>query len=397
MRAALAFVVVGGAMLVACSDPDPSGAVPPASAVTSIPTTNTVPSTGAPSEIVASNGPFDPDAAMSPDLMVIDPAVVGPGEEVMVTYPGGRDRGVAYVLERSREGKWYTTHFMIAANDSPDRVGREPAWADSGTLGFGWESIGISGPGPDRLVIPPPALAGDSRICTANSVENICAEVTVVKPDEPRASVGPVAPLSAVGGSMYATGSALIADHVGLPLAEFELRVAAEGYRPVRVAWQDGDYLAVTDDLVVGRVNVAVETRDGTQVVIDAFVENDPETGAATPEATVVDVIDDVSFYPACGNEQLELDGVVWYQVQQAEYPEIYDRAVTGYRENTPEGIGPQGFAPHGFAPRVGAPGPGDDIGTLVVWSDDVAYFVSDSGDLSAWLVREELTYRWEC
>ncbi len=191
---------------------------------------------------------------------------------------------------------------------------------------------------------------------------------------------------------MYATGSALIADHLGSPLPEFERQVAALGYGPVRVAWQDGEFLDVTDDLVVGRVNVAVETRDGTEVVIDTFVENDPESGNATPEATIVEVHEGVDFYPACGNEQLELDGVVWYQVQQSEYPEIYDRAVNGYRENVPERVRVQGFAP-----RVAPPGPGDDIGTLVVWSDDVAYFVSDSGDLTAWLVREELTYRWEC
>lgn len=196
---------------------------------------------------------------------------------------------------------------------------------------------------------------------------------------------------------MYRTGLVLIAGHLGLSLAEFEGRVEADGFGPVRIAWQDGEHLALEDDLVVGRVNVAVETRDGTQVVIDAFVENDPETGAATPEATIVGVFDGVEFYPACGNEPLEHDGVVWYQVQQSEYPEIYERAANGYRENIPAQVTARGFALHGFAPLVAPPGPGDDIGTLVVWSDDVAWFVSDSGNLTAWLVREELTYPWEC
>ncbi len=397
MRAIAIFAGLVGLALTACGEPEPAGgAMPPPSNVATVASPAAPPTTAA-TDVVGSNGPFDPDATVHPELMVVEPSVVVPGEDVRVTYPGGRERGIAYVLERSDDGSLHTTHLMTAANDSPDLAGREPAWAEFGTPGHGWEDIGISGPGPDALVIPPSALAGDYRICTANSVENICAEITVVKPDEPTSSAtSPAAPLAAVGGSMYAVGAALVADHLELPLPEFERHVVALGFGPVRIVWRDGEYLGNTEELIVGRVNVAVETEAGTETVIDAYVENDPESGAATPEARIVEVFEGVEFYPACGNEQLEHDGVVWYQVQQNEYPEIYDRAVNGYRENIPEGVGPRGFA-QGFAPRVVAPGPGDDIGTLVIWSDDVAYFLSDSGSLTAWLVREQLSYPWEC
>ena len=110
------------------------------------------------------------------------------------------------------------------------------------------------------------------------------------------------------------------------------------------------------------------------------------------PPATVVEVYEEVNFYPACGNESLSNDGVVWYQVQEFEYPEVYDRAANGAREDRPDSV-----TANGFAPRVVPAGPGDDVGTLVVWSDGVAHFVSDSGDLTAWLVDDELTYPWEC
>ena len=39
-----------------------------------------------------------------------------------------------------------------------------------------------------------------------------------------------------------------------------------------------------------------------------------PLGGSAAPE-TVVQVYKDVEFYPACGNEVLDLDGTTWYQL----------------------------------------------------------------------------------
>lgn len=205
----------------------------------------------------------------------------------------------------------------------------------------------------------------------------------------PPSSVPGEVPLAAVGGPLYDAGHDLVAEYVGRDLAVFEADVEAAGLGPVRIAWEDGEYLAVTDDLRVGRVNVAVVTDGDRQVVVDAFVETDDSR--ATEEASIVAVHEGVPFYPACGDEQLEYAGMRWHQVQRSDYPDVYDRVVQAPREHPPEGI-----TVHGIA-RVVAPGPGDDVGTLVVWSDGVAYFESDSGDLYAWLVDEELTYYWTC
>ena len=43
------------------------------------------------------------------------------------------------------------------------------------------------------------------------------------------------------------------------------------------------------------------------------------------------------------------------------------------------------------------SPGPGDDIGTLVVWADGVARWASDSGKLDVWMIDDEITYPWVC
>ena len=204
----------------------------------------------------------------------------------------------------------------------------------------------------------------------------------------PAAQPGELLPFSA---EMYAAGAPLVAEFLGLPIVDFEAAVTGLGYGPVRVAALDGESLDVTADLVDGRVDVAVVTRDGTQVVVDAAVEIDPSGAPADEPVPVVAVYDEVSFYPACGNEELVHDGVHWYQVQESDFPVEYAAIFDVARAEPAE---PAGFR---SAARVVAPGPGDDVGTLVVWADGVARFVSDSGDLTAWLIDDELTYQWVC
>ena len=196
-----------------------------------------------------------------------------------------------------------------------------------------------------------------------------------------------------------------LAQLVGMPIGDFAAKAEAGGWT-VRVVERDGEALAVTDDYSETRVNVAVVTVDGVEQVVRATLDDgtvvaeitieplvepgtaptDPTESAAIP---VVGVFEGVMFYPACGDEQLTFDGTTWYQVQESDYPDIYATAVTAEREQAPVGV-------NGFA-RVVAPGPGDDVGTLVVWADGVARFVSDSGNLTAWLVDDELTYNWTC
>ena len=104
-----------------------------------------------------------------------------------------------------------------------------------------------------------------------------------------------------------------------------------------------------------------------------------------------------VTAYPACGNEPFEHLGVTWYPLVQEGLDTVTDdlqgradEVLAVAREASPA------FEVHGLL-RVVPPGPGDAIGTLVVWADGVARWVSDSGDLDVWMIDDPITYNWAC
>lgn len=111
-----------------------------------------------------------------------------------------------------------------------------------------------------------------------------------------------------------------------------------------------------------------------------------PGTGPA-----VVEVVEDVDYYYACGNEILELaDGRRFYPLveQDSVDPDDYLSAPV----EASEGL----VLAAGLVLAVVEPGPGDDTGTLTIYDDGMAYFVSDSG-IEAWLDDEERQYEWVC
>ena len=120
-------------------------------------------------------------------------------------------------------------------------------------------------------------------------------------------------------------------------------------------------------------------------------------TAAATPPVEIVGVYEAIEFYPACGNETLDHQGVTWrtlvhsgFDPMDPELQERIDEVLAVEREHSPvAGV-------HGLT-RVPSPGPGDDIGTLVVWADGVARWVSASRDLDVWMINDEIVYTWEC
>jgi hypothetical protein len=120
-------------------------------------------------------------------------------------------------------------------------------------------------------------------------------------------------------------------------------------------------------------------------------------TEPATAPVEIVGVYEAVEFYPACGNETLDHQGVTWYTLVHSgldpvdpELQQRVDEVLAVEREDSPvAGV-------HGLT-RVPIPGPGDEIGTLVVWADGVARWVSASGDLDVWMINDEIVYTWAC
>ncbi|MDN4478738.1 hypothetical protein QQX10_11110 [Demequina sp. SYSU T00039] len=97
-----------------------------------------------------------------------------------------------------------------------------------------------------------------------------------------------------------------------------------------------------------------------------------------------------VLYYPACGNEVLTWDGAPWYPYRPANVDELPADPIGAFHAAAMA-------EPVAFVPAVVAPGPGDDRGTLVIFEGALAYWESDSGDLSTWLTRTELENWWAC
>jgi hypothetical protein len=111
------------------------------------------------------------------------------------------------------------------------------------------------------------------------------------------------------------------------------------------------------------------------------------ESAPAEP-VEIAEIVDDVEYYIGCANEPVTVAGVTWYPLPDFQFAdEVAD--IAAISRATPGGA-------RGFALRVAPPGPGDDIGTLVVFADGVARYESDSGQ-AIWLTREEQTYNWVC
>jgi len=124
------------------------------------------------------------------------------------------------------------------------------------------------------------------------------------------------------------------------------------------------------------------------------------EPPAAAPESALVEVAvvhERVEYYGACGNETVTVDGVTYYPLFNEAYPrpDGAGRSLDLDRYAIVGGVlGMRAASP--AAPRVAPPGPGDDIGDMIVYVDGTARFESDSGWV-IWLTTDEQTYNWEC
>lgn len=177
--------------------------------------------------------------------------------------------------------------------------------------------------------------------------------------------------------------------------------------RPAGIAICAALVLGACDDdgqAPAGADRPAASTTPTTTTVSPATVQSSTSPPQATvppttaePLVAIVSVDEHLAFYPACGNETLEHEAVTWYPVTALEFHDANDEFMRRVaelkeapRERSPV-VGTNGFA------RTVPAGPGDDIGTLVVWADGVARWVSDSGKLDVWMIDDELTYNWVC
>lgn len=124
-------------------------------------------------------GANDPAAQMRPELLEVSVSPARPGETIEVRFPQETDRGIAWVLEGQNDDDWSVLYYLGAALENNNSFG-SPSWRSADdNEGIAWADIGVSGPGPDTLTIPDSIDLGTYRLCTANSIENICTMLDI--------------------------------------------------------------------------------------------------------------------------------------------------------------------------------------------------------------------------
>lgn len=118
----------------------------------------------------------DSRSTLRPDLMVVSPSTAEPGALVDLTFPEETGRGVVFVLQQEVDGAWLITARLFPVSVS---AAGTPTWQPpDGDLA--WADVGVSGPGPERAVLPPDLDPGNYRICTGNAGDpEFCAPVTI--------------------------------------------------------------------------------------------------------------------------------------------------------------------------------------------------------------------------
>lgn len=110
--------------------------------------------------------------------MTVAPASAVPGQEVTLRFPAGSHRGIAFSLSRWSRSRWTAAYYLTS--DWGTSGDHTPSWwAVEDSENRGWEQVGVSGPGPDRVLVPETAPPGDYLVCTANALDEACAVLTV--------------------------------------------------------------------------------------------------------------------------------------------------------------------------------------------------------------------------
>jgi hypothetical protein len=112
------------------------------------------------------------------DSMTVTPATASPGQRVALRFSPPMARGTAFSLAGWGEEGWTVAYHLTSDWGSPG--GHDPDWwSVEDSEGRGWVDVGIGGPGPDHVVVPSSARAGEYLLCTANAADEACALVVV--------------------------------------------------------------------------------------------------------------------------------------------------------------------------------------------------------------------------
>jgi hypothetical protein len=125
--------------------------------------------------------------------------------------------------------------------------------------------------------------------------------------------------------------------------------------------------------------------------------EASPNASRASSDPTVVAIYYDVHWYPPCATSPIKLGGQLFYPwpmgappIDESKYP------VPETLASLPEGASGGAGRLDASLRRVVPPGPGDDVGTVVEYSDGMARFESRNGNV-AWLTLEPQEYGYVC
>jgi hypothetical protein len=114
--------------------------------------------------------------------------------------------------------------------------------------------------------------------------------------------------------------------------------------------------------------------------------DSGPASRITTPGTVAIAAVHEhFDYYGACGSETALVDGVTYFRVLPEHLAEIDEAR---YPLTT--------AATSGLLAAVPVPGPGDDVGTLIVYADGMARYESDSGNVM-WLTNVEPEYTWVC
>lgn len=129
------------------------------------------------------------DAPVIDHPVVAEPTVAAPGEFVELTFPTDLERGAPWYMSRWDGKDWTEPMYLLTASTDGYRPAGGPSWQPTSEE-WGWEDIGLGGPGPDTIVVPDTADDGEYRLCTANARVATCVNIEVSARDDHDVGVG---------------------------------------------------------------------------------------------------------------------------------------------------------------------------------------------------------------